>query len=998
MDRLGAIWICGVGIMAHNGGLSQINLPPTNFGQDHPFKDYIKNADGWQPIGGQIFDPDLHDADGWMHTTYPGSNGVQAVTFGPSQTDRPGNYVLRWDNGGSLNLGFSKTIISGSGSGTNGRIEFSTTETRWVVQVVGVTAPGSDYPKNVRLCHVDDETALEAAMVYIRLGQVPPGDLFFGTKFLQRLLEANFGAVRHVLTSGNVTGAVVNTWANRTRHTYWSFAGMFFNKAVYAGVTANTGNDYTVAAPPGFVLAHDATVQVKWNFTATSGTSSLDVGSSGAKPIYDSVLNWDPDTGLYGTSGAIPELYPTINKISFLRYDADLGAWYKQGGDTSGSAGTMFGWPYEYMIELSNTLGADCSIPIPHIALDRITDLPLSLVTYADANLDAGLKIQLEGPNEEWNPIFLSYRYAQGKESDGSVHQWYGRAVAKMGKIVHDYFSGDTTRYDVIAGVQTYGNITDQLPRYTSPRYVTETGNPALSAKYFITRLDPTVYYNVSQHGTSVETTAADDWLAAATTAEKEAIRHTYMSDESGPGNSLIDQLDSWQLALDNVNGGGVSIKLGSYEGGFSPDYSSFGGTSTVDQFRRYCKDWPGQYKLLTQYYYHLVYHLGGTQPSCFQLSTGGQAWSVLDPSVFITDDPPQWRAIREFNNNQKTLTVTVTAAIDPVINGTNYRGSVLAGADGTYSGTPSSLIYQWKRSGVNIAGATSANYTLVLADEGSTITRSETATVNGVVLSPKVSNAISVPVLSTEAYNFLQRVTGLDLTHSSMYINLINGLVSDGVWSSLDALYFTATDTEVHAKLNLIGTSYPLTKTGSISFLADQGFSIVADSASDYITTGFNPSTAGGLYTLNSAHLAVGNEVNAGSNTSRMGAHNSNNPAALLYVKFGGNTDQARINTNSFGGTSYTDTNAIGRFIGSRTASNLSKQYKNGVEVASSTDASSSLVNLEFLFGGANLTGTPTGAAGLYSWGSIGGGLDATKALALDTRINTARLAVGLT
>jgi hypothetical protein len=64
-----------------------------------------------------------------------------------------------------------------------------------------------------------------------------------------------------------------------------------------------------------------------------------------------------------------------------------------------------------------------------------------------------------------------------------------------------------------------------------------------------------------------------------------------------------------------------------------------------------------------------------------------------------------------------------------PVISGTTTVGQTLTTTVGTWSGTLASYTYQWKRGGVNIAGATSNIYTLVTADGTTNITVTVTAT-----------------------------------------------------------------------------------------------------------------------------------------------------------------------------------------------------------------------------------------------------------------------------
>jgi hypothetical protein len=64
-----------------------------------------------------------------------------------------------------------------------------------------------------------------------------------------------------------------------------------------------------------------------------------------------------------------------------------------------------------------------------------------------------------------------------------------------------------------------------------------------------------------------------------------------------------------------------------------------------------------------------------------------------------------------------------------PQISGTPQNTRLLDTSNGTWTNAPTSYTYQWKRNGVNIAGATNANYRLVTADVGTTITCTVTAT-----------------------------------------------------------------------------------------------------------------------------------------------------------------------------------------------------------------------------------------------------------------------------
>jgi hypothetical protein len=117
----------------------------------------------------------------------------------------------------------------------------------------------------------------------------------------------------------------------------------------------------------------------------------------------------------------------------------------------------------------------------------------------------------------------------------------------------------------------------------------------------------------------------------------------------------------------------------------------------------------------------------------------------------------------------------------------------------------------------------------------------------------------------------FLARVTAasltIDLTHTNMYRNLINGLVSDGLISGatpkLDALYFFATNTVTGsntalALMSLASSSFAATVSGIPTFTADQGYASTDNASNKALNSNFNPSTAGGHYTQNSAHISV--------------------------------------------------------------------------------------------------------------------------------------------
>lgn len=81
---------------------------------------------------------------------------------------------------------------------------------------------------------------------------------------------------------------------------------------------------------------------------------------------------------------------------------------------------------------------------------------------------------------------------------------------------------------------------------------------------------------------------------------------------------------------------------------------------------------------------------------------------------------------------------------VAPAISGSPTTGAVLTSTPGTWSATPDSHSYQWKRAGTNIAGATSNTYTLQVADEGQAITCAVTAVKTGYTSGTASSNTIT--------------------------------------------------------------------------------------------------------------------------------------------------------------------------------------------------------------------------------------------------------------
>jgi hypothetical protein len=202
-----------------------------------------------------------------------------------------------------------------------------------------------------------------------------------------------------------------------------------------------------------------------------------------------------------------------------------------------------------------------------------------------------------------------------------------------------------------------------------------------------------------------------------------------------------------------------------------------------------------------------------------------------------------------------------------------------------------------------------------------------------------------NTPSTCTAATNFLARTTliGQDARN---FTTLICGLVTDGVitrnlsgakgcGSVLDSLYILAAPNTTTANLNLCGTSFTLTPTGSPSLTVYQGYTGVDASSYVFIDTGLNPSTNGGNYTQNAARISAWSNSNRtpGVNVGGLigNAANFGNPvASYITPKLNNGNLQAQINDNASAATQSGFTNTAGWFVVNRTGA--SAVYQNAV------------------------------------------------------------------
>ena len=169
---------------------------------------------------------------------------------------------------------------------------------------------------------------------------------------------------------------------------------------------------------------------------------------------------------------------------------------------------------------------------------------------------------------------------------------------------------------------------------------------------------------------------------------------------------------DTLKQIADNL---GVSTINGSYLSGIADYYGVDLATST-DLMRDILVEVGGNPATSTDYLQDIVLELGGTVIN----DNWMEGWQA------ITSGPPP---------------APVNSTL-PVISGTTTIDSVLTSTNGTWTNSPTSYSYQWKRGATNI-GTNANTYTLVVADSTAEITCVVTAT-NATGSTPATSNTIT--------------------------------------------------------------------------------------------------------------------------------------------------------------------------------------------------------------------------------------------------------------
>jgi hypothetical protein len=253
---------------------------------------------------------------------------------------------------------------------------------------------------------------------------------------------------------------------------------------------------------------------------------------------------------------------------------------------------------------------------------------------------------------------------------------------------------------------------------------------------------------------------------------------------------------------------------------------------------------------------------------------------------------------------------------------------------------------------------------------------------------------------VTAQADAFIARTSGFGRRRIAAYRALIDGLVGNGVWAKLDALYVLATLDTTNAVLNLVSPSFTITSNGSPSFTADQGHTGVDSSSTVYLDSGFTPSSVTGVnFVLNSGHISAWSNTNlqsSGSGGAVMGTIGVSSAIQTQIFPWFGGDGNMHVDCNSSGDfiSAANAGSANGFWTISRTGATTTTTYRNGSSIA--TDTSSSTADLSgftqslVILARNAPTGVELGDANQIAAASFGGGLTATDAANLYNGLNT--------
>lgn len=224
---------------------------------------------------------------------------------------------------------------------------------------------------------------------------------------------------------------------------------------------------------------------------------------------------------------------------------------------------------------------------------------------------------------------------------------------------------------------------------------------------------------------------------------------------------------------------------------------------------------------------------------------------------------------------------------------------------------------------------------------------------------------------------------------------DLVEGLISDGIWLKLDQLLVMAchTNTNGEAQINWINPgTFDCTLVNNPSFEIDRGFT--GNGITQYINNQYNPFSDAVNYTLNNGFICIYIRDDIYRNAIDFGSWDSFSGIQISPIWAG---DIFRIRLNGVNAATGFNTVSTGFFFSNRIDSTYIEGYRNKIKLIDTLNNSTSIPDLNLWSLGRNFSGSPNYLSNKQcSLNAVGSGLSQTNVNNFTDRVETYMDAIG--
>ncbi|AMB57670.1 excalibur calcium-binding domain-containing protein [Microterricola viridarii] len=236
--------------------------------------------------------------------------------------------------------------------------------------------------------------------------------------------------------------------------------------------------------------------------------------------------------------------------------------------------------------------------------------------------------------------------------------------------------------------------------------------------------------------------------------------------------------------------------------------------------------------------------------------SDGSDAYDLPDATIVVLGPDEQLAGLDIELSDVKQFSSTPA----PVLSGSPQVGQTLTSSVPSWSPTGAALNYQWKRSGTDMTGATSANYAIVAADLGHTLTLTVTGALDGYVAASQTS-AATAAVSGVWAQTPAPSISGS--AHVGQTLTATPGPWSPAAtfsyqWKRAGAVISNATSSTYTLTTADFGKTLTVTVSGSTSNYATASATSAATAAVQGVFTMATAPTVSGTATVGSTLTAA--------------------------------------------------------------------------------------------------------------------------------------------